>query len=250
MIPIVIPSMGRSAHVYAKRAFPTDRVSVCVPKSEKAKYVEANPDVEVVAHPDDIVGMGQKRQWIYEKWGDVVMVDDDTVAVIHLEHGFGEKPHAISPDDAGALCDRLAREAKEFGAFLFGLGSSVNPQSYMAIRPFRTTGWVNGGFTGLLAGSKLTYHPQVACSEDYWISGLNAYHHRKVWVDTRFALKDVSGAGTMRTAGGMAVVRNTEQLEREAAILKEHFGNAIKAKAKLSYTSNMHEHQVSFSVPW
>lgn len=250
MIPIVIPSMGRAGHVYAKHAFPIQRVSVCVPKAEKAAYVEANPDVEVMAHPDDLIGLGQKRQWIYEKWGDVVMVDDDTVSVFHLEHGLGEKSHAISPEDAGALCDRIAGEARDFGAYLFGLNSSINPQSYMAIRPFRTTGWVNGGFTGLLAGSKLTYHPSVTCNEDYWISGINAYYHRKVWVDTRFALKDQSSTGWIDTTGGVSTLRNPDQLEMEARILREHFGDAMRAKTKMSYNSSRHEHQVSFMVPW
>ena len=250
MIPIVVPSMGRSHRVHAKKVFTPGRVIVCVPDAEVDAYIEANDDVEVVGHPNDVVGIAQKRQWIYAKWGDVVMIDDDTTGILHMEHGFGEQPHPIPPKEADALVKRLAREAAEFGAYLFGLGSSANPQAYMAIRPYRLTGWVNGGFTGLLAGSKLSYHPAIMCSEDYWVSAMNAYHHRRCLIDTRYALRDADGAGTMKTTGGMATIRSSESLKRDVEILREYFGDAMKEKKKLSYTSNLHADQVSFMVPW
>ncbi len=251
-IPIVVPSMGRPHLLHTHKVFDPSRIEVCVPESEVKQYQDAHPDLKVVGHPDTVIGIAAKRQWIYEQYGDVVMIDDDIRRVIHMEHGLGEKAHYLNMDEATDLVDRLERECREFGAYLFGVSSSADVRNFVSPFPFRTTGWVNGGFTGLLKGSKLGYNPAVMCAEDFWISALNAYHHRKCWVDTRYALMDIRGGGTMKTEGGMSFTRNLEREKSDNKVLKQFFGDAIGKHRKSipGRTQQLHEHQRSFSVPW
>jgi hypothetical protein len=251
-VNIVIPSMGRAQNLATHKAVSGDRLSLCVPDNEVEVYKKAQPDIEVVGHPNSIVGLSQKRQWIYDRWGDVIMIDDDCDAILHLEHGMGDKPCVLTPEEGVELCDRLAGEAKDMGVYLFGLSSSVDIRNYVAVQPFRTVGWVNGGFTGLLAGSKLEYHPKIMCSEDFWISAMNAYYHRKIWVDTRYALRDAHGSGTMKTPGGMAFIRSLENEKRDNEILAKHFGDAIKPRPKKAAgrVKAIHEFQRSLTIPW
>ena len=202
-ICIVIPSMGRHDLLNTQKCFLPDRLEICVPDSEVETYKKAHPDLRIVSHPDTVKGISAKRQWIYEVWVDVVMIDDDIGKVACLEYAVGEKARFLDPTAATSLCDRLAGEARQFGVYLFGVSASAVPHYYQSRLPFRTWGWVNGGFTGLLKGSQLAFNVEIASSEDYWISALNAYHHRKCLIDTRYALVDVFGNGTMKTKGGM-----------------------------------------------
>jgi hypothetical protein len=251
-VNIIVPSMGRAGHVQTQKAVSAERLILCVPDSEVDGYRQAHPDMQVIGHPDSVVGLSQKRQWIYDKWGDVVMIDDDCDAILHLEHGLGDKPCVLSPADGVELCDRLLDEAKSMGVYLFGLASSVDIRNYVAVMPFRTIGWVNGGFTGLVAGSKLFYHPKIMCSEDFWISALNAYFHRKIWADTRYALRDAHGSGTMKTPGGMAFIRSLEAEKRDNEILARHFGDAVKPRPKKAAgrVKEIHEFQRALTIPW
>jgi hypothetical protein len=251
-IPIVIPSMGRPDLLNTHKVFFPERISVCVPDSEVKSYEKAHPNLEIVGHPDSVIGISAKRQWIYENWGDVVMIDDDIGKVVHLEHKTGDKACKLDMDEATDLVDRLAWETAQLGAFLFGVASSADPRNYVPMTPYRTAGWVNGGFTGLLAGSKLSYNSEIMCTEDFWISALNAHFHRKCWVDTRYALVDVTGNGTAKTVGGMSYTRNLEREENDNKILRQFFGDAITKhkKASVGRVGDIHEHQRALSVPW
>lgn len=249
-IQIVVPTMGRAGAVYAHEVFGPENVILCPPERERDAYAKAYPDVEIVAHPDTVVGISQKRQWIYDLWRDVVMIDDDTAGIAHLEHAIGEKPCLLAPDEAVYLCERLADESREYGAYLFGVHSTIHPLGFKVSTPFRTTGWVNAGFTGLLAGSKLAYHPGIVCSEDFWISALNAHHHRKVWVDTRYGVLDKSkGTGTMNTPGGMAATRSLEAQARDNEILDKYFGPAIQSRTG-HLVKAKHDLQVKLALPY
>lgn len=251
-IPIVIPSMGRPHILATHKVFAPERIFVCVPDSDVAAYEKAHPTLKIVGHPDNVIGISAKRQWIYENWGDVVMIDDDIGKVVHLEHKTGDKACVLTMEDATDLVDRLHWEATQLGVYLFGVASSADPRNYVPMTPYRTTGWLNGGFTGLRAGSKLSYNSEIMCTEDFWISALNAYHHRKCWIDTRYALVDIFGNGTAKTEGGMAYTRNIEREKRDNEILRQYFGDAIgkHRKPNAGRVGLLHDHQRSLQVPW
>lgn len=90
-IPIVCPSAGRSHKVLTKRIIPEGLI-LCVPEAEAGLYEKHNPTCEIVAHPDSIIGLAPKRQWIIERWPSVFMVDDDITHVADAGRGEGELP--------------------------------------------------------------------------------------------------------------------------------------------------------------
>jgi hypothetical protein len=71
----VIPSAGRAGSVITTKLF--HHAWLCVPESEAAAYRKHHENV--VSHPDDVYGMGQKRQWILDNFDDeiIFMADDD-----------------------------------------------------------------------------------------------------------------------------------------------------------------------------
>jgi hypothetical protein len=252
-IPIIIPSMGRATRVRTVDAFPADRLTLCVPEREADEYRECNPEVEVVSHPDELFGINQKRQWVYEKWGTHVQVDDDRIGLFHIEHSGdrGDRAHPLEPREAARTLDRVASDAIDFGAFLFGVCSATDPRAYQAIRPIRTTGYVQGAVTGLVAGSKLSFHPGMATCSDYWISALNMYHHRKCWVDDRYTLVAHQGEEMTRNPGGLGLVRSEDRMNHDYGVLREHFGNdVIVDKQKANYARQAARGGISLRCPF
>lgn len=89
------------------------------------------------------------------------------------------------------------------------------------------SGYIMGGATGLLAGSKLWFNEEMKMGGDFWISLLNAYYHRKIWKDMRFAFtfKD-----TFMNPGGLSEYRNVEEEKKTFYTLRKYFGEAIRMK--------------------
>ena len=76
---IVIPSRKRAGKVLTKIS---DAI-LFVEKKEKDKYKEHYPEIEIETH-DGLNSLSEIRQKIYERYGDVFMVDDDIQEVIRL----------------------------------------------------------------------------------------------------------------------------------------------------------------------
>ena len=241
-LPIVIPSMGRASNVSTVSL--VDDPIVCVPESEAAQYREHNPGVEVEAHPDTVVGLPAKREWMYQRWGDLFMVDDDAVALFDVSAATIQK---VGSGDARALIERVYADACGAGAFLFGLSRTPDPRTYFPNRPFRRTGLVLGGAYGLRAGSGLWWNKRMMVGEDFWISCLNAHYHRTLWVDTRYAFMF---SKTFASTGGLSLYR-TEGSESEATeILKENFGNVINKKLPTRLVKTMRNNQRALKIPF
>jgi hypothetical protein len=84
---IVIPSKGRADNQITlaslRAADVLDRTLICVTQDEAEEYRLRNRDVEIVAVPDDVVGIAAKRKWILLDLSKqrsaryVLMADDD-----------------------------------------------------------------------------------------------------------------------------------------------------------------------------
>ena len=85
---IVIPSHKRYDRVFSKYLV-TDPI-ICVAKSQADLYKEYNPDCEIVTHPDDIIGLIPKRNWMAKHFRDLFMLDDDVDACKRLYSEKGE----------------------------------------------------------------------------------------------------------------------------------------------------------------
>lgn len=75
---IVIPSHKRHDRVFAK--YLVNDPIICVAKSQADLYKEFNPDCEIVTHPDDIIGLIPKRNWMAKHFRELFMLDDDVDA--------------------------------------------------------------------------------------------------------------------------------------------------------------------------
>lgn len=202
-LTIVIPSHGRPGRVDTLKLVP-DGV-VCVEESQADAYRQAYPNARIEAHPDSVIGMGAKRQWMYERFGSIFMLDDDMLQMVNLsiQPGQGETSR-VSPELIVPLIHRAAENCREAGAYLFGFNEFPNPLVFSPQQPFTLTGMIAGGATGLLAGSGLWFRTGYL-QEDCWIVLLNAYTHRKAWIDLRYSFttrpvgRNPGGLGTQRT---------------------------------------------------
>jgi hypothetical protein len=238
-LKIVIPSHKRADRVITKYA--VSNAIICVEESQADEYRRHNPNSEIVTHPDNVIGLAMKRDWIYKHFGNVFMLDDDIKAMRRLYVGPGEKV-VIEPETARTIIENTARAAKETGAYLFGFSNSMNPMQFNSFAPIQLKGYVNGCATGLLKGSKLFYIPEIKANEDYWISLLNAHYHRICYRDLRFSFEQQD---TFKNRGGLSEFRNLSVEENDFAILQKHFGSAIELRK-----GKKHQFQKKMNLPF
>lgn len=227
-VPVIIVSHKRAGRVTTHRYI--DKGVVCVPESQYAAYAEHHKKEELLAHPDSVVGLPAKRQWVYQTLGDVFMIDDDCIGLfrIYKAQGAQARSQMASPGRAWELVQLAADTARQMGAFLFGFWSHANPMTFDQFRPFRFGGYSPGGAMGMLRGSKLWFPTDCTLPiDDYWICLLNAYYHRFAWYDTRFAFgfKD-----TYRGPGGMSEYRVGDTEKGATEYLVKQFGSAVQPK--------------------
>lgn len=223
---VVVPSYGRPDRVGSLTLRVLPFAALVVPERQVDQYREHNPDTEVIGHPDHVRGITPARQWIYEKFGDVFMVDDDVTAMRRNHIRLGEKSE-IAPSTAYDIIQMTFWNAIQAGCYLFGFGSLTEPGQYSSNKPVSLNGYVNGTCTGLVAGSKLRYDLEYVGGEDHYISLMSAYIYRKTWIDKRFSF---SQKDTMSSTGGMAQVRTIETEKIDTLRLIKHFGKCVRVK--------------------
>ena len=216
-VTIVCPTFSRAGKVKAFGAFGEDLLLV-VAQRQLEEYKAAYPNARFDCHPDELHGMSPVRQWIYDKFGDVFMVDDD----VPVMFDYADRATKLDPAVARAVIYRLADTAEQMGAFLFGPSDQHNPLRYQPQRPFRLTGVVRGRCMGMLAGAKFWFPEDPVTDDEMSVSGLNAYWHRFVLVDERYALP-----GDEYTPGGWAARRTNKMIEVWVGKLQSMFGPAI-----------------------
>lgn len=242
-IKVVIPSMGRADRVLTKDA--VEHAILCVPESEENAYREHNPGMEILTHPDSLKGLTLKRQFIYEHFPNVFMIDDDIKHIGRLYTEKGENA-VLDKDEAFDVIQYIGNCAKLAGAYLFGISKETNPLAYDEMHPVWMNGVVNGDI-GLLEGSKLFFHEMAKVSEDYWISAYNAYVHRYCWIDKRFS---AVGVKTFGNTGGCANVRTNAQEREDTLFLRRMFGEAIRLKEDTKLSKRKNEYQRTLVIPY
>jgi len=226
-IKVVIPTYKRAGRVST-----LDVVSpciLCVAESEYDVYTEFYPDVEIVTHPDTIIGLASKRQWIYEYFKNVFMLDDDVTTFTRRYTGNRRKRFVgVSPEQAFAQIQWCGNTARLVGAYLFGFAKEPNPLLYKPFSPIKLSGFATGCAFGLLEGSQLEFSPKTVAVEDFYISGMNAYFHRKAFFDSRFNFVQKD---TFKNVGGQAHYRTIETEAKDTLLLRELFGECLERKA-------------------
>jgi hypothetical protein len=254
-VRIVIPSHKRADRVTTTiNALPPEVCTLVVPAAQEAEYREHNPDTEIDAHPDDVIGMSAKRMWMAERYGDQFQCDDDQKHFIHLEHIAGERECALTPWEAYEVIQRTAEMARMMGVYLFSLSPYPDIRTFAGFSPFHLTGWVIGGKLGWLKPkeSGLFIPNEITAKTDFWISALNAHKHRMCLVDMRYGSKFHAdfGAGT---GGGQATRRTSETEKKDSELLLRAFGSDVfipKKRTQLSKGGSGHEDQITFRCPF
>lgn len=208
-VKLVIPSRGRADIVTTHKYWAN--TILCVGESEVPAYREQYPDIEIVPHPDHIVGF-PTFQWIYEHFGDVLFLSDDLGPLFWQGFGQGDTIEKMDAQTCYDVVQHVARVAWEMGAHMFSLSASHDVRNFVPQMPFRMSGYVQGK-VGLFKGSKL-YFPDDPYNPygDYFISGLNAYYHRYLWIDNRFGCEETQP--DMTGKGGASEWRNISHFER------------------------------------
>lgn len=83
---IIVPSHKRAGKVITHHA--VSGCKICIPESQKNDYLKFHSPSEIITHPDNIIGLFPKRQWILEQFPDVFMLDDD---ITEMRYMYTEK---------------------------------------------------------------------------------------------------------------------------------------------------------------
>jgi hypothetical protein len=241
-LKILIASHKRAAKISTHKW--VENTIICIPESQLGEYREHCPNAEIVCHPDSVIGISWKRQWMFEYFGDAFHLDDDLLYMkrIYSEPGEVDK---LSPKEIYNVIQCTAHAARQAGVYLFGFNTSGKPFTYSSLQPIQVSGYVNTCAFGLFEGSKLYFRTEQRFNEDYWISGLNAFYNRKIWRDNRFYFHF---GETWTGTGGLAEFRNMETLEDTLKELQGFFGEEVVKVRKVG-TKN-HPFQMNFSVPF
>jgi hypothetical protein len=243
-IKIVIPSHKRSDRLLTSKVV---QAIVCVPESQLSQYRAANRDAEIVTHPDTVIGLAAKRNWICKHFGSVMMLDDDITAFRRLYTPPGVEAD-VGPERAAKIIQEAAYCAEQAGAYLFGFSHICNPIVYSGLKPIQLSGFITGCATGVLAGSKLWFNPEIKACEDYWVSCLNAYHHRIIWKDMRYSFVQKD---TFVSPGGQAEFRNMDSEKKDYDCLVRCFGSdVVQLKTDTRLAKRKHEYQKTLKFPF
>ena len=242
-IPIVIPSRGRADKIKTSIA----GAVLWVRESEVDAYRSANPDMEIIGHPD-YANLAVKRQAIYDYYGDVFMVDDDIDAVRRLWIDTDEMPIYLAPDQVRDLIQATYQAATAAGCYLFGFSNYPNPKHYLPGKPIRLSGYINGCALGLRKSYSLYFTERTTAAESYWITLLNAYVYRKAWIDTRFHFAQARKS-TCTLPGGQSANRTLRSEHDDTVFLAKMFGSAVGWKRVKSESFNVHQYQRTLKIP-
>jgi hypothetical protein len=244
-VNIVIPSAGRAAMVTTA----IERQILYVPESEADAYAKATPGATIQTHPDKAhANLAEKRQDILERFAPVFMADDDIefVSRLHLE-GDNRKTH-LPPAEIRQLIEVTADNCRRAGSFLFGFNATPNAKHYYPGKPIELTTYINACAFGILDGSKLYFTSRTTAAESHWINLLNAYLHRRAWVDMRFHFAQVPNSTFFRP-GGQTAHRTLETEMKDTLFLRRMFGQAVQIKRSRGDAAKIHPYQRSIKNP-
>jgi hypothetical protein len=242
---IVIPSLGRADRVLTKRV--VDDPILCVRQSEAEAYALYNPELEIVSHPDDLIGLQPKRNWIRKHFGNVFMLDDD---ISHCQRTTALPGEIQRIDDAEAVTaniQRLCELAILMDIPLFGFTKNPRPEQYNEFQPFSLMNMITGCAHGVLENSKIFYNDNLLLKDDFYISGLCKFRLRKVLVDRRYCFVQLD---TFKRSGGLAATRNLTQEKRQCLEIRRLFGEAVTIRKGTKTAGLKSRFNISMSFPF
>lgn len=250
LVKLIIVSHKRPKIVSEKSRLAFANAAICVEESQVDEYKHYNPDAEIIAHPDSVVGLSAKYKWLGQNFKNFAIIGDD---IDFLRRNYEENMSGgigvVDPETAYDVIQATAFMAQQLGCKLFAFSKENNPVTYSGHKPFRLSGIASGGVIGILDGmqtDKLT--DRCVSGLDYFLSGLNAHFNRMVFVDERYFTQ--CKEGTFVSKGGMSDFRNVDTERNDFIYLKELFGDAIVVKNNENLRKKKHAYEKTLKVPF
>lgn len=244
-IKIVCPSKGRASAVNTAKF--VDDLILVVPAKEVDEYKDFNPMCEVIAEPNHVRNIVSSRQFILDTFDNVFMMDDDLVNVRRNYIEEGEPYLVDDPVEVRALIQRAADIAEDVGAFMFGFQNIRTPLHYIDQQPFKFTGYLNASYTGYLKGHGLNYDTSYVEGEDHYMSCLNVYKNRYMYIESRYSIVT---QGNFEAEGGCQTDRTKDGMLETTLKLRRQFGNVIHIKKPTAGKGKLREGERSVTFPF
>lgn len=242
-LKIVIPSHKRHDAVFSKKLV-TDPI-ICVAESQVEQYRQYNPDCEIVAHPDDVVGLIPKRNWMAGYFGDLFMLDDDVTVCKRL---FAEKGEATVEKDRRKI-RQIIEDVYDMACMLdinlFGFTSRTTPVMYDEFQWFSLANMITGCSYGVRKSKNAWWNEELKLKEDFWISCYMKYKERRILTDLRYSF---SQKGTFVSGGGLAAIRNQEEERRSILFIRKSFGESIQLKGPGNNGRGVTQSKVQYNI--
>jgi hypothetical protein len=236
-LTIACPTHGRAGQVTTFRTFGEDLLLV-VAESQHEAYKAAHPHARFDVHPDSVVGLGPKIKWMLDKYGSMFRVDDD--ADYMIDHVNSRK--ITDPQVAKDLVYRLADQAEQMDAYIYGFTELAKPLYFSGHQPFKLTGLLEGGKIGFREGHGIWWPENHPWLEDAWVSAMNAFKNRYCLIDQRYCLPTLVGQ-----RGGLANTRTMERVWKMADTLKAAFGDAVDVIPRAEFDD---VYPYRLRIPW
>lgn len=233
MLKIVIPSHKRADRVKTLKLVP-DAI-LCVEEKQVDEYRAHYPNVEIVAHPNEVRGLIPKRNWMAKHFGDLFMLDDDVTIFRRLYIEKGESAVIKDPKFIRARIEELHELAMLMDIHLYGFGKKIAPVMYDEFEPISLCQCVTGCSYGVIANENTVWNESFQLKEDFLISCYVKYKERKVLIDNRY---NFTQEDTMTNSGGLASIRNQDTERENVMRLRQFFGEVVNIKGKASNGCN------------
>ena len=224
-LKIVIPSHKRHDRVLSKKLLTSP--IICVAESQREAYERFNPECEIVTHPDDVIGLIPKRNWMAKYFGDIFMLDDDVTVLKRLFIEKGEPSAIRDPQEIVRLITELHDLAEALDVHCYGFCNKTTPVMYDEFSWFSLSNSITGCSYGVRYTPDVWWNEDMKLKEDFWISCWMKYKERKVLTDLRYSFTQ---KGTFASAGGLAAIRNQAEEQRSILLLRKHFGDTVQLK--------------------
>ena len=242
-LPIVIPSHKRHDKVFAKKLVLNP--IICVAESQADLYRQFNPECEIVTHPDDVIGLIPKRNWMAKHFGELFMIDDDVHAVKNLVDEKGEPGVIRDPEKVTEIINSLYELACMLDVHLFGFTSRISPVMYDESGFYSLSKMITGCSYGVRYNKNVWWNEEIKLKEDFWISCYMKYKERRILTDLRY---NFSQKSTFVNAGGLAAFRNQEEERRSILFIKKNFGDSIQLKGATNNGKDKTKQMVEYNI--
>lgn len=242
-LPIVIPSHKRHDKVFAKKLVLNP--IICVAENQADLYRQFNPECEIVTHPDDVIGLIPKRNWMAKHFGELFMIDDDVHAVKNLVVEKGEPGVIRDPEKVTEIINSLYELACMLDVHLFGFTSRISPVMYDESGFYSLSKMITGCSYGVRYNKNVWWNEEIKLKEDFWISCYMKYKERRILTDLRY---NFSQKSTFVNAGGLAAFRNQEEERRSILFIKKNFGDSIQLKGATNNGKDKTKQMVEYNI--